>query len=104
MSAAFGDREDVMHLFSRSHPTFFIALLTEGVSRIVSVTDTFPCSAVFFMDVRGAFILVILSPFLHSMFLAVLSVRKVWTAGVRAGTLGLARHMFTSVPGIKKSP
>lgn len=104
MSAAFGNREDVMHLIGGSHPTILIALLTEGVGSVVSVTDTFPRSAVFFMDVRGAFILVILSPFLHSMFLAVLSIRKVWTAGVGAGTLGLARHLFTSIPGIKKSP
>ena len=49
--AAFGDRQNMMHLFSRSHPTFGIASLTEGVSCVVPIADAFPGASVFFMHI-----------------------------------------------------
>ena len=82
VSAALGHGQYVMHLFSRSHPSLGIAPLTIGVCCIVPITDAFPCASVFFMHIRCALVLVILSPFLYAVFLAVLSVCKVGAAGI----------------------
>lgn len=82
MSATFGYWQNMMHLFSRSHPSLGIAPFTIGVRCIVPITDAFPCASVFFMHIRCALVLVILSPFLYAVFLAVLSVCKVGAAGI----------------------
>ena len=94
----------MMHFFSRSHPSLGIAPLTVGVGSIVSIADALPGASVFFMDVRGSFILVILSPFLYSMLFAVLSVCKLGTAGVSTRSFRFRWHLFTSVPGIGEAP
>lgn len=52
MSAAFGHRQNVMHLFSQSHPSLGIAPLTIGVGKIISITDALPASSVFLVDIR----------------------------------------------------
>ena len=51
VSAALGHGQYVMHLFSRSHPSFGITLLAIRVGGIVPVTDALPCASVFFMNI-----------------------------------------------------
>ena len=92
--AAFGDRQNMMHLFSRSHPTFGITPLTVRVSRIVSVTDALPGASVFFMHIRRAFVFIVFLPCLLAVLLAVLTVCQPWAAGVGARTLRISRHSF----------
>ena len=94
VSAAFGDGQDVMHLFSRSHPTFGIAPLTVGVCGVVSITDALPGASVFFMHVRCAFVSVVFLPCLLAVLLAVLTVCQPWATGVGARTLRICRQSF----------
>ena len=68
------DRQDVVDFLHRGKPSFLKTYFAERMCRGVPVTDTSPRMPVFFIDVRTAFILVILAAFLHTMFLAVLSI------------------------------
>ena len=68
------DRQDVVNLLHWSQPTSFETHLAERMSRCVPVTDTSPRMTVFFIDVRGTLIPVILAAFFHTMFLTVLSI------------------------------
>ena len=60
--ATLGDGLLVMHLFRRDKPTFLFATLTERMLCDVSVTDSFPRTAVLLVDVRGTLVLVVLFP------------------------------------------
>lgn len=93
----------MVYLIHRNHPTFLQTHLTERMRRSVAVTDSFPCSAVFLIYVRGTFILVVLPAGDCFVLLAVLSIREVRAAGVGTGALGFSWHRFTSL-GHKKSP
>ena len=102
MSAALRDGNDVVYLIHRSQPSFLETHLAERMRRSVSVTDAFPCSAVFLIYVRTAFVFVVLPAGGCFMLLAVLALREVGTAGVGTGALGFSWHRFTSL-GHKKS-
>ena len=68
------DRQDVVNLLHRSQPTSFETHLAERMCRGVPVAYTSPRMTVLLVDVRTALVLVILAAFLHTMFLAVLSI------------------------------
>ena len=72
----------MMHFYGRDYLAVSLALFTQWVLADVSVTDSFPSTAVLLVDVRCAFILVVLAAGNGGMLLAVLSVRKLGTAGV----------------------
>jgi len=103
VSAALGDGKDVVDFLNGSQPTFFQTQLTQRMLRSIPVTDAFPRSAVGLVDVRVTLVLVVPLPFLFSVFLTVLTVRKVGTAGERTRSFRFARHLLTSVPGIRKA-
>ena len=103
MSAALRDGNDVVYLIHRSQPSFLETHLAERMRRSVSVTDAFPCSAVFLIYVRTAFVFVVLPAGGCFMLLAVLPIREVGAAGIGAGALWFSWHRFTAL-GIRKAP
>ena len=103
VSAAFGNRQDVVNFLYRGQPTFLETLFTQGMLCGVAVTDAFPRSAVLAVDVGAALVFVVLAAFLRAVLLTELSVTEVGAAGMRAGSQRFLRHRFTSF-GHKKSP
>ena len=87
------DRQDVVNFLDRSQPSCFETHLAERMCRSVPVTDTSPRMPVFFIDVRGAFVPVVLATFLYAVLLAVLSVRKIRTTKAGTRSLGFALHL-----------
>ena len=103
MSAALRDGNDVVYLIHRSQPSFLQTHLSERMRRSIAVTDAFPGSAVLLIYVRTAFVFVVLPAGGCFVFLAILTVREVGTAGVGAWPLWFPWHRLTSL-GHKKSP
>ncbi len=85
-----GHRQDVVDFLHRSIPSFLQAHLAERVFLYVAVTDSLPCPAVFFVDVRAPLKTIIPSTLLFSVLLTVcFSIfSQTWTAGKAAGTAG----------------
>ena len=102
MRPALTDRKDVVNLLHRSESAFLKTHLAQRVCRSIAVTDAFPCSAVFTVYIRGAFIFVILPALLFTVFLAKLSIGEIGAARIGTRTLWLAWHLFTSL-GIRKA-
>ena len=103
VSAAFGNRQNVVNFLYRSQPTFLEAHLTEGMLRRIAVTDAFPCSAVLAVNIGAALVFVVLAAFLHTVLFTKLSFTEVGAAGMRAGSEWSLGHLLTSF-GHKKSP
>ena len=104
VSATLGNGLFMMNFFCRNKPAVLLTHLAERMLTDVSVTDSFPGTAVLLVDVRGTLVLVVLFPCYGCVFLTVLPISKVGTAGVRARAFGSAWHWFTSISGHKKSP
>ena len=85
---AAGNGQNVMHLVHDRHLAVLQALFTEWMLRGVTVADAFPGAAIFFVNMRGAFIFVVLPSSEVSVILAVKIVRQLWTAGIAAGLFG----------------
>lgn len=103
MSTALGNGQDVVNFLHRGQPTFFETHLAEGMLRRVAVTDAFPRSAVFAVDIRAALVFVVLAAFLHTVPFTKLSFTEVGAAGMRARSEWSLWHSLTSF-GQKKSP
>ena len=103
VSAAFGNRQNVVNLLHRSQTTFLEAHLTEGMLRRIAVTDAFPRSAVLAVDIEAALVFVVLAAFLHTVLFTKLSFTEVGTSGVGAGSEWSLGHRFTSL-GHEKNP
>lgn len=103
VSAAFGNGQNVVNLLYRGQPTFLKAHLTERMLRRIAVTDAFPRSAVFAVDIGAALVFIVPAAFLHTVLFTKLSVTEVGAAGVRAGSEWSLGHLLTSF-GHKKSP
>jgi hypothetical protein len=86
----------MMNFFCRNKPAVLFAYLAERMLTDVSVTDSFPGTAVLLVDVRGTLVLVVLPAGNGNMVCTVLSVSKVGTAGVRTWSFGFCWHGFTS--------
>lgn len=103
IAAALGKREDVVDLLGRRQLALLLALLTEGMQLDVTVTDALPASAVAFVGLGVAFVLVVL--FVNDLLVfgaVLLTHAKPTAAGVGAGTLGFVWHLFTSL-GTRKA-
>ena len=83
VSAALGNGLFMMNFFSRNKSAVLFTYLAERMLTDVSVTDSFPGTAVLLVDVRGTLVLVVLPAGNGYMVCTVLSVRKVGTAGIR---------------------
>ena len=103
VSAAFGNRQNVVNFLYQSQPTFLETLFTQRMLCGVAVADAFPCSAVLAVDIGTALELVIFAAFLRAVLLTELSITEVGAAGMRAGSEWSLWHSFTSF-GQKKSP
>ena len=82
MGATFGNRDLVMYLCRRDQFSFLLTLLTQRMLTDVSVTDAFPGTAILFVDVRSALVLVVLSACNRRMILTILTINQLWTARV----------------------
>jgi len=105
IASAFGEREDVVYLFSWSKTALFLALLTKRMRLNVAVTDAFPSTTVSFVGYRVAFILVVM--FIHCLLMfgtVLLTFSKPTAAGISTRTLWFVGHHFTSLLGIEKAP
>ena len=103
MRPALRKRDDVMDLLHRSQPSFLQAHLTQGMRRSIAVADSLPSPAVLLVAVSGASVPVVLSAGGSFMFLTVLPVREVWTAGVGAGAFWFLWHAAPRFPGKRKA-
>lgn len=91
---------DFLH---RSQPSFLQTQLTQGMRCSIAVTDSFPSPAVLLVAVSGASVPVVLSAGGSFMFLTVLPVREVWTAGVGAWAFWFLWHAAPRFPGKRKA-
>lgn len=93
----------MMHLYCRGKLALALALFTQRVGCKVTVTDSFPRSAILTTHIRTAFIFVVTFAFLFFMLLAEPTVSKL--GAVRMGTrfLWTSWHDFTSILGIRKA-
>lgn len=96
IGAAFGNRQNVVYFLYRCQPSFLETPLAKRMLRSVTVTDAFPRSTVLAIDVRVTLVLVVLSAGYSSVVGAVLSIRKVGTAGIRTWSFRSCWHGFTS--------
>ena len=103
VSAAFGNRQDMVNFLYRGQPAFLEAHLTEGMLRRISVPDAFPRSAVLAVDVGTSLIFIIFAALLYTVLLTELSITEIGTAGMGAGPEWSFWHLLTSF-GHKKSP
>jgi hypothetical protein len=104
IASAFGEREDVVYLFSWSQSSLLFALLTKRMRLDVAVTDAFPSTAVSFVGDRVTLILVIM--FVHCLLMlgtVLLTFSKPTAAGISTRTLWFVGHHFTSLLGIEKA-
>ena len=92
-----------MDFLHRSQPSFLKTHLAERVRCSVAVTDSLPCSAVFLVYVRTAFVFVVLPAGGCFMLLAVLPIREVGAAGIGAGALWFSWHAAPHFPGKRKA-
>nr|UVY67894.1 MAG: hypothetical protein [Bacteriophage sp.] len=102
VSAAFGNRQDMVNFLYRCQPTFLKTHLTEWMLCRIAVTNAFPRSAVLAVDIGAALVFVVSAAFLHTVLFTKLSFTEVGAAGMRAGSQRFLRHRFTSL-GIRKA-
>ena len=94
-----------MDFFGRRQLALLLALLAKGMQLDVAVADAFPASAVAFVGLGVALVLVVL--FVHDLLMlgaVLLTLSEPTAAGVGAGTLWFIWHGFTSLSGHKKNP
>ena len=96
MSATLRNGLFVMYFLCRNKSALLLTLLAERVLTDVSITDSFPGTAVLLVDVRGTLVLVVLSAGYGSVVGTVLSICKIGTAGIRTRSFGSCWHGFTS--------
>ena len=92
ITAAARHGNDMVYLLNRSEPTLFQTYLAQRVSRNVPFSYLTPRSAVFLVAVSGANEFIVAAIHLLCVFLAVLSVTSVGTAGVGTGALWSSGH------------
>lgn len=103
ITAAVRHRNDMMYLLDRSEPTLFQTHLAQWVSRSIPLSYLPPRSAVFLVAVGRTDEFVIAAVHLLCVFLAVLSVTTVGTAGVGTRALWPSGH-GVHLLGHRKSP
>lgn len=87
----------MVYLLNWSEPTLFQTHLAQRVSRCITLSYLSPRSAVFLIAVGRADEFIVAAVHLLCVFLAVLSVTSVGTAGVGTGALWSSGHGFISL-------
>ena len=93
-----------MDLFGRRQLALLFALLTKGMQFNVAVTDALPTSAVAFVGLGVALVLVVL--YVNDLLMlgaVLLTLSEPTAAGVGAGTLWFIWHSFHLRSGIRKA-
>ena len=96
IAATLGERKDVMYFLGRSQLALFPALLAERMRLDVTVTDSFPGSAVSFVRSRVALILVV--TLVHDLLMlgtVLLTHGEPTAARIGTGTFWFVWHGFT---------
>ena len=101
---AVSQRKDVMHFLCGLDNTVHQALLAQRVGFYLSVTDSFPRSAVCILII-GTLVSVVEALRLHLVLRAVLFTRcgEAWTALVSARSVWFGRHSASSFRGNEKT-
>ena len=89
---AFGQRSLVVYLFGRDQQPVLLTQLTQRMRCRISVTDTFPRSAVSSADSGIAVVFFVAFCFFLGVFLAEPTIGQLGTARMGAGTLGFYGH------------
>ena len=74
---------------------FLFTLLTKRVLTDVAVANPFPGTAILLVDVRGAFVVVVLASGDGGMIFTILSVRQFGASGIGTWSLGFTWHFFS---------
>ena len=82
----------MVYLLNKSESTLFQTHLAQRVSRCITLSYLPPRSAVFLVAVGRTDEFIVAEVHLLCVFLAVLSVTTVWTAGVGTGALWSSGH------------
>ena len=96
MRSAFRERNFVMHLFGRHELSVFQTLLTEWVCLHITISNTFPSSAVPTAYSRVSVVLLVAFCFLLCVFLTEPSFRQSGATWERARSLWFPWHSNTS--------
>ena len=94
---AFGQRNLVVYLLSRDQLSVLLTQFAKRMRRRISVTDTFPRSAVSSADSGITIVFFVAFCFFLGVFSAEPSVGQHGTAGMGAGTLGFCGHRISFV-------
>ena len=97
MSAALRDGNLVVYLFHRNKDALLEAPLAERMRLDITVTNSFPCSAVFFMHLRVTTLLLVVLLHQLAMLFAVSAIRQIRTAWVSTGLFRFSWHRLTSL-------
>lgn len=92
VSAAFADRDYVVHLFDRLYPAFREALFTQRVGRYISGTNTMPCPPILAGRIRCSLVLIVLLACFLPVLLAITALSEVRTARESTRSFGLSGH------------
>lgn len=94
----------MVYFFCGCDSTLLLTLLAKRMNFNVSVSDSFPSTAVSFVRLRVSLIpIVVFVYFLLMLGTVLVSFSKPTTSGVGTGTLWFIGHSFTSLSGHKKS-
>jgi len=93
-----------MHFLDGSVSAFLETAFAQRVRGSVTVTDSFPAPAVFFIAVGRPLVTVVILPHGFPVFLTIRTVRESTASGITAWSFRFSRHEVTSLSGHDKSP
>ena len=103
VGAALRQRLDVVYLLGRNDPSLLLTHLTQWLLCNVSVSDTFPRSAVSAAHCRVSVVLLVTFILLPLMLLTEPAIRKLWTSRVGTRPLRFSWHLLHLALGIRKA-
>lgn len=103
VGAALRQRLDVVYLLGRNDPSLLLTHLTQWLLCNVSVSDTFPRSAVSPTHSWVAVVLLVTFILLPLMLLTEPAIRKLWTSRVGTRPLRFSWHLLHLSLGIRKA-
>jgi hypothetical protein len=93
-----------MHFLDGSVSAFLETAFAQRVSGSVTVTDSFPAPAVFFVAVGRPFVTVVILPHGFPVFFTIRTVREPTASGIRHGRFGFLGMKSPHFPGMRKAP
>ena len=84
-----------MDFFRWNNSAFLFALLTKRMLTDMAVANPFPGTAILLVDVRGAFVVIVLASGYGGMIFTILSIRQLGASGIGTWSLGSTWHFFS---------